>query len=45
MTDLEKGEEGEEELAHSVPNEDKLPHLHVITHRRNYIYKNIAQLP
>ena len=43
MTDYENGEE--EELALAVPNEDKLPQLHVITYRRNYIFKNIKQLP
>jgi hypothetical protein len=32
MSDPEK-----EELPAGVPNEDKLPKLHVITYRRNYV--------
>ena len=40
MTDPEK-----EELPAGVPNEDKLPRLHVITYRRNYVQNSIKQLP
>ena len=36
MTDLEK-----EELPCGVPNEEMLPKLHVITHRRNYVKNTI----
>lgn len=30
---------------HGVPNEDKLPQLHAITYRRNYIFNSIKELP
>lgn len=33
------------DLPCGVPNEDKLPRLHVITHRRNLLHHNLSQLP
>jgi len=43
MTEYDKEEEAD--LVHSVPNEDKLPRLHVIAHRRNHVMHSIKQLP
>jgi hypothetical protein len=43
MTDMENGEEPG--LAQAIPNEDKLPSLHVLSHRRNYVLHSIEQLP
>lgn len=41
MTDLQAGED----FAQGIPNEATLPHLHVICHERNYVTKNLKQMP
>jgi len=34
-----------EEVASAVPNEDCLPHLHVVTYRKSYSLHNLKELP
>jgi len=35
----------EQMAATAVPNEDCLPHLHVVTYRKNYAINTLKQLP
>ena len=36
---------GDQMLATTVPNEECLPHLHVITYRKNYALNTLTELP
>lgn len=45
MTEEENVIPAEQMMATAVPNEDCLPHLHVITYRKNHALNTLKELP